>query len=208
MNRLSLPRLLLAAALVTAAACGQSRAAAPASAPIHAAATPANPTTDTVSGPPTPVPAATAAASAGPPLACTASGANSGFEAQPPGATPSTIASATASGDTLTLQFAHGTPAFDAGPTSSPRYFLQNGPITLAGSAGFVISFHGFRGDVDNYTGPQSLRSTGPLLLEVRNTEDFEGYFSFGVGLSAPGCANVTAHGSTLTFRFIPLTGK
>ncbi len=62
----------------------------------------------------------------------------------------------------------------------------------------------GFRGDMSNYTGSKSLDSSGPLLLQVAELGDFEGYVSWGAGLSKPGCANVVASGSTLTFHFIP----
>jgi len=58
---------------------------------------------------------------------------------------------------------------------------------------------------MDNYTGPASFVSQGPLLVEVRSLGGYEGQVSWGVGLSRPGCASVTATGSTLTFHFIPL---
>ena len=63
----------------------------------------------------------------------------------------------------------------------------------------------GFRGDVSNYTGPKTLDSAGPILLQAASIGDFEGYVSWGAGLSKPGCANVTAGGSTLTFHFVPV---
>ena len=48
------------------------------------------------------------------------------------------------------------------------------------------------------------LRQEGPFLIEVRSLGGFEGQVTWGAGLSRPGCANVTATGSTLTFHFIP----
>ena len=63
--------------------------------------------------------------------------------------------------------------------------------------------FRGFRGDMSNYSGAARLRSKGPMFLEAGATGDFEGVVSFGAGVSAPACANVTAGPSTLTFHFI-----
>ena len=81
-------------------------------------------------------------------------------------------------------------------------------PVTLTGSFGVKIVLRGFRGDVQNYTGPTSLTSRGPLLRQVAELGDFEGVISWGAGLSSPGCASVTASGSTLTFHFIAVNGK
>ncbi len=58
---------------------------------------------------------------------------------------------------------------------------------------------------MENYAGPASFVSQGPLLVEVRSLGGYEGQVSWGAGLSQPGCANVTTTGSTLTFHFIPL---
>jgi hypothetical protein len=58
---------------------------------------------------------------------------------------------------------------------------------------------------MESYTGPMVLDSKGPLLLQVAEIGDFEGYVSWGAGLSKLGCANVAASGSTLTFHFIPV---
>lgn len=89
-------------------------------------------------------------------------------------------------------------------PNNHFRYEPRDLPFDLAGTAGVGIHLTGFRGDVENYTGPTILDSSGPLLLQVAETEDFEGYVGWAAGLSGPACANVTASGSTLTFHFIP----
>jgi hypothetical protein len=67
-----------------------------------------------------------------------------------------------------------------------------------------LIVLKGFRGDMNNYVGPASFTSQGPLLLQVKSLGGSEGQVSWGAGLSRPGCASVAANGSTLTFRFIP----
>jgi hypothetical protein len=135
---------------------------------------------------------------------CTTSGAASGS------GTPA-IVSAAVSGDTLTLTFSNGTPAFQITTQPSAR-FLEDAsgrPITLAGSAGVRIVLRGFRGDTSNLTGvPKSLTSKGPLLRQVAPIGDFEGVVSFGAGLSSPGCADFTSNQSSLVFHFIPVNGK
>jgi hypothetical protein len=135
---------------------------------------------------------------------CTTSGAASGS------GTP-TIVSAAVSGDTLTLTFSNGTPAFEVTTQPSARFLEDPSgrPSTLAGSAGVRIVLRGFRGDTSNLTGvPKSMTSKGPLLRQVAPIGDFEGVVSFGAGLSSPGCADVTSNQSSLLFRFIPVTGR
>jgi hypothetical protein len=141
---------------------------------------------------------------------CTPSGYASLSWALPqPASNPApTLQSATVSGDTLKLTFFSGTPAFQLTTQSNAHFSLDpsGGPVNLAGSAGVHILLTGFRGFQPNYTGPKTLTSSGPLLLQVAELGDFEGYVSFGGGLSSPGCANVTTSGSTLTFHFIKST--
>jgi hypothetical protein len=135
---------------------------------------------------------------------CTTSGAASGS------GTPA-IVSAAVSGDTLTLSFSNGTPAFQVITQPSARFLEDPSgrPITLAGSAGVRIVLTGFRGDTSNLTGvPKSLTSKGPLLRQAAPIGDFEGVVSFGAGLSSPGCADVSSNQSSLVFHFIPVNGK
>jgi hypothetical protein len=106
------------------------------------------------------------------------------------------------------LTFDGGTPAFELTPQSSAHFYADSGlgqPIDLTGSAGLRIVLMGFRGDMDNYAGPVSFTSQGPLLVQVKSLGGWEGHASWAAGLSRPGCASATATGSTLTFRFIPL---
>lgn len=136
---------------------------------------------------------------------CTTSGTAS------PGEGTLSIVSASVSGDTLTLTFNSGTPAFDV-TTQPSAQFVQDPSgrtVTLAGSAGVRIVLRGFRGDTPNLTNvPKSLTSKGPLLRQVAPIGDFEGVVSFGAGLSSPGCAHVTSGQSSLVFHFIAVNGK
>src|ERR1700693_4517848 len=93
--------------------------------------------------------------------------------------------SASAPGDTLTLTFQQGTPAFEV-KTQTGAHFVQDPSgrtVDLAGSAGATIVLRGFRGDVRNYTGPVSIMSGGPRLLQVYEIGDFEGGAVSAVGL-------------------------
>jgi hypothetical protein len=140
-------------------------------------------------------------------LTCTASGpASASWPAAASAPSTAPIVSAVVAGDTLTLTFVQGTPAFEV-TSQATTHFIETGgrggPVDLAGSAGALIILRGFRGDVRNYTGPLDLTPGGALLLEVREIGDFEGVIGWAAGLSKAGCASVTAGTSTLTFHFI-----
>jgi hypothetical protein len=135
---------------------------------------------------------------------CSISGAASGS------GTPALV-SASVSGDTLTLTFSNGTPAFELTTQPSARFLEDPSgrPITLGGSAGERIVLRGFRGDTSNLTGvPKLLTSNGALLRQLSPVGDFEGVVSFGAGLSSPGCASVTRTQSSLVFHFVPVNGR
>ncbi len=208
-----LRRLLPAVALVLLSACGTAPTAGPPS--------PGGPNQTaqvTESMPPAAAAASVAASAAASTLApasaasCTMSGpASSSWLPAPsmPVTGPPPIVSAAVAGDTFTLMFLQGTPAFEVRTQSNARFSRDPSglPVTLAGSAGARIALSGFRGDRPNFTG-QLMGSGGPVLLQVQGIGDFEGVVSWAVGLSRPACASVTASGSTLTFLFIPLNGK
>ena len=142
-------------------------------------------------------------------LSCTSSGAASSNWIAPDMRTMMTppIVSATVSGDTLTLTFDQGTPAFAVTPQSTAHFTEtsgRGGPVDLAGSAGVLIILSGFRGDMQNYTGSMDFTPGSAMLAEVREIGDYEGVIGWAAGLNAPACANVTAGSSTLTFKFVP----
>lgn len=133
---------------------------------------------------------------------CTSSGV-----ASSPG--PTQIVSQAATDDTFTLTFDQGVSQFEATPQASPNFTADPSglPVVLRGSAGVRIVLRGlhFPGDP---SGPSSFMPGGSLVEEIRRIGDFEGVVTWAVGLRSPGCASVTASGSTLTFRFVPLAGK
>jgi hypothetical protein len=138
---------------------------------------------------------------------CTSSGFASLTWALPqPASNPApTLKSVTVSGDTLVFTFFSGTPQFQITPQAN-AHFTQDPtgtPVNLSGTAGVKILLTGFRGFRPNYTGPKTLTSNGPLLLQAAELGDFEGFVSWGVGLSQPGCASVSSVGTTLTLKFV-----
>jgi hypothetical protein len=197
-------RLLFAAGVVLLCACGQP--------PTAATGGPHSPSTPMATAPPAAgPPAASPAATALPATACTTSGpASPSWPAPWTRSDAPAIVNATTSGDTLTLTFDHGTPAFQIAPTSSATFFTdpKGERVVLAGTGGVAIHLTGFRGDVANFQGPHSIPATGALLRQVGETGDFEGVVSWAAGLSSAGCAVVTSSDSTLTFHFVPTTGE
>jgi hypothetical protein len=140
---------------------------------------------------------------------CTSSGISSLDWALPqPASNPTPpITTVSVDGDYLRITFYHGTPQFQV--TLQPDAHFTQDPggnrVNLEGSAGAHLLLTGFGGVRPNYTGPKTVTSKGPLLLQVAELGDFEGYVSWGVGLNGPGCANVTSNGSTLTFHFMKM---
>lgn len=166
------------------------------------AATSAQPSasTDNVTVPATPGPAT---------LVCTSSGqASPSWPAPWTGsASAPAIVSAIVAQDTFKLTFDSGTPEFEVIPQPTSHFNFDSGlgqPIDLAGSAGVRIVLKGFRGDMNNYAGPVSITSHGPLLMQIHAIGEYEGQVTWAAGLSSPSCASVTAAGSVLSFRFIP----
>lgn len=92
--------------------------------------------------------------------------------------------------DRFVLQFDTKVPAYTVKRQAKPIF--KNGAsgtsLTLAGTAGALIQVHSatmassYSGSTD-FTHPEFL-----VLNEARLTEDFEGYVSWGLGLSRPAC--------------------
>ena len=92
--------------------------------------------------------------------------------------------------DRLTIEFNNGQPASsDVTPQSGPT-FTQGGsgqPVTLAGQAGILVTFHGADAHT-SYSGPTDFKTGYPVMVEVRQVQDFEGVVQFGIGLSNTAC--------------------
>ncbi len=63
--------------------------------------------------------------------------------------------------------------------------------LTLVGTAGVLVQVHSATG-ATTFTGPTDIvHPEFKILQEARQTEDFEGYVSWGLGLSRPACMRV-----------------
>ena len=74
-------------------------------------------------------------------------------------------------------------PVFSAGASGQT--------IALVGTAGVLVQVHSATGTA-TFTGPPDIvHPEFKVLQEARQTQDFEGYVSWGLGLSAPACMRV-----------------
>lgn len=63
--------------------------------------------------------------------------------------------------------------------------------VTLAGTAGALVTVHSAQGTT-TFTGSTDIATPGyKVLKEARQVQDFEGYVSWGLGLSQPACMRV-----------------
>ncbi|HET7338574.1 MAG TPA: hypothetical protein VFK22_03425 [Candidatus Dormibacteraeota bacterium] len=63
--------------------------------------------------------------------------------------------------------------------------------VTLAGKAGVLVTVHSAQGTT-TFTGSTDVATPGyKVLLEAKQTQDFEGYVSWALGLSQPACMRV-----------------
>jgi hypothetical protein len=105
---------------------------------------------------------------------------------------PSALVSAMRTGshlgyDRFVVEFASGIPGSVAiSPQARPTFTgsPRGDSVTLAGTSGLHVVMH----DADAHTsfgGSTTLRPNGPVLVEVRRIEDFEGYVGLGLGLAS-----------------------
>jgi hypothetical protein len=92
--------------------------------------------------------------------------------------------------DRFVLQFDPIVPTYtvkrQAKPTFAQGASGQN--VTLAGNAGVLVTVHSAQG-TSTFTGSTDIFTPAfAVLLEAKQTQDFEGYVSWGLGLSEPAC--------------------
>ena len=95
--------------------------------------------------------------------------------------------------DRFVLQFDSAVPTYTVKRQASPVFpFGASGQtITLSGTAGVLVRVHSATG-ANTFTGSTDLTHAEYLVLtEARQTEDFEGYVSWGLGLSKAACMRV-----------------
>jgi hypothetical protein len=95
--------------------------------------------------------------------------------------------------DRFVLQFDAIVPTFTVKSQAKP-VFAQGASgqtLTLVGTAGVLVSVHSATG-ATTFTGSTDIvHSDYQVLTEARQTQDFEGYVSWGLGLSHPACMRV-----------------
>jgi hypothetical protein len=92
--------------------------------------------------------------------------------------------------DRLVLQFDTKVPAYAVKRQAKPVFKTGGSgtPVTLSGSAGALLRVHSAT-MATSYSGSTDLSHPDFLVLnEARLTEDFEGYVSWGLGLSRAAC--------------------
>jgi len=89
--------------------------------------------------------------------------------------------------DRFVIEFASGAPgSITISPQAAPTFTgsPRGDSVTLAGTSGLHVVMH----DADAHTsfgGSTTLRPNGPVLVEARRIEDFEGYVGIGLGLAS-----------------------
>ena len=95
--------------------------------------------------------------------------------------------------DRFVLQFDPVVPTYTVKRQATP-VFTQTAsgqPVTLSGTAGVLVTVHSAQG-ATTFTGQTDLiRSEYQIIKEARQVQDFEGYVSWGLGLSKPACMRV-----------------
>ena len=92
--------------------------------------------------------------------------------------------------DRFVLQFDSNVPAYTVKRQDNPVFKVGSSgqSITLSGTAGALVQVHTATGQ-NTYNGPiDFVRADYMVLKEARLTGDFEGYISWGLGLSRATC--------------------
>lgn len=95
--------------------------------------------------------------------------------------------------DRFVLQFDAIVPTYTVKSQAKPVFSqgASGQTLTLVGTAGVLVSVHSATG-ATTFTGPTDIvHSDYQVLTEARQTQDFEGYVSWGLGLSHPACMRV-----------------
>lgn len=95
--------------------------------------------------------------------------------------------------DRFVLQFDPIVPTFSVKRQDKPVFPLgaSGQTVTLSGTAGVLVTVHSATGTT-TFTGSTDLVQSQDLIIkEARQTQDYEGYVSWGLGLSKPACMRV-----------------
>jgi hypothetical protein len=92
--------------------------------------------------------------------------------------------------DRFVLQFDSTVPSYTVKRQASPVFpsGASGQTLTLSGTSGVLVRIHSATG-ANTFTGPTDItHGEYPVLKEARQTEDFEGYVSWGLGLGKAAC--------------------
>ena len=95
--------------------------------------------------------------------------------------------------DRFVLQFDPIVPTYSVKRQAKPVFPLGGSgeSVTLEGNAGVLVTVHSATG-ATTFTGSTDIVHTDyGVLVEARQTQDFEGYVSWGLGLTRPACMRV-----------------
>jgi len=95
--------------------------------------------------------------------------------------------------DRFVLQFDPIVPTYTVKRQAKPVFTegASGQSVTLTGKAGVLVTVHSAQGTT-TFTGSPDILTPGyKVLLEAKQTQDFEGYVSWGLGLSQPACMRV-----------------
>lgn len=95
--------------------------------------------------------------------------------------------------DRFVVQFSSSrVPGYRIVPKSSATFWLDPSgrPVTLRGHAGLLVVMHPASG-YGTYFGPNDILTSFRQLREARRIGDFEGYYSWGLGLTRASCKRV-----------------
>jgi hypothetical protein len=151
---------------------------------------PSSVSTATPSGTPSPVPSATPPDSNLPAFVCAGpvslAGANT-----PTVAFVDAVRTGTHAGyDRVTIEFNNGEPAnVDMSPHDGTTFTqgASGQQVTVQGTTGLLVIIHG-ADEHTAYSGPTDIKPGYSALVELRQTEDFEGTVQWGFGLAKTAC--------------------
>jgi hypothetical protein len=92
--------------------------------------------------------------------------------------------------DRFVLQFESIVPTYSVKRQAKPEFPLgaSGQTVTLSGTSGALVTVHSATG-ATSFTGSTDLMHPEyQIIKEARQTQDFEGYVSWGLGLSKPAC--------------------
>jgi hypothetical protein len=95
--------------------------------------------------------------------------------------------------DRFVLQFDSIVPTYTVKRQAKPVFPMgaSGQTVTLSGAAGVLVTAHSANGTTTFTGSTDIIHAEYQILKEARQTQDFEGYVSWGLGLSKPACMRV-----------------